>query len=160
MNKIFLILLTLILYFGTKSSTVYRDYQLEIVTDIVKSCNVLNEAEKINKTMVYAKKYSHDPIILSRLIRAESAYIQYRYNSKSGAIGLLQIMTNIHKIDDAFNIDTNMNYGAKLLRQYLSIDGTYKTALLKYGGWMCDRWEHRSNEAREYLNKVLGNDLK
>jgi len=41
-----------------------------------------------------------------------------------------------------------------------TVDGTYKTALLKYGGWMCDRWEHRSNEAREYLNKVLGNDLK
>jgi soluble lytic murein transglycosylase-like protein len=140
--------------FGEKgSTTVYQDYINERVMTIIRSCRVGSVEQKHEATMFYSKRYGHNPILIARLIRAESSYDEYKYNKYSTASGLMQIVTNIHDIQSPFSVDDSIKYGCMLLDKYY--DGCYDSALSRFGGWTLKKYSCETNKRAEYINKIL-----
>lgn len=110
-----------------------------------------------------ARKYELPPELLRGVIRAESNY-QVRAVSHAGAQGLMQLMPGTAKelgVDNPFDIEQNINGGARYLRKMLDkFDGDIKLALAaynagpgaveKYGGEVPPY-----QETERYVDKVL-----
>ncbi len=82
-----------------------------------------------------AAKYDLPPGLIRGVIRAESNF-QVQAVSKAGAQGLMQLMPATAKelgVSDAFDIDENVDGGARYLKQMLQqFDGDVKLALAAY----------------------------
>ena len=114
------------------------------------------------KVVYYAKKYNLPVRIFRELVKAESNF-NPKAVSKKGAMGLCQLMPETAKrlgVKDPFNVDENLNAGAKLLKELYRKYRSWKLALAaynageeaveKYGGIPPYR------ETRNYVKRILG----
>ena len=122
-----------------------------------------NNAKTIEEKVVYyAKKYNLPVRIFRELVKAESNF-NPKAVSKKGAMGLCQLMPETAKrlgVKDPFNVDENLNAGAKLLKELYRKYRSWKLALAaynageeaveKYGGIPPYR------ETRNYVKRILG----
>jgi peptidoglycan lytic transglycosylase len=124
----------------------------------------------------HAHNYDLDPALLAAVIYQESKF-KADAESKSGAIGLMQLLPDtakgiaIHtggsafRVDDLYDPELNVRYGAWYLRHLLRKYDDERTALAAYNAGQdnVDRWRRSGlgiqfPETRAYVNRV--EDLK
>ena len=120
----------------------------------------------------HARNYSLDPALLAAVIYQESKF-KADARSDSGAIGLMQLLPDTAKgiavhtggnafvVDDLFDPEINVRYGAWYLRHLLDKYGDERTALAAYNagqdnvdGWIQDGSGIRFEETRAYVDRV------
>jgi soluble lytic murein transglycosylase len=120
----------------------------------------------------HARHYRLDPALLAAVIYQESKF-RPDVRSKSGAVGLMQLLPAtakgiaIHtggtrfRVDDLYDPELNVRYGAWYLRHLLDRYGDEETALAAYnaGQENVDRWRRegggiRFAETRHYVSRV------
>jgi soluble lytic murein transglycosylase len=120
----------------------------------------------------HAQNYSLDPALLAAVIYQESKF-KANARSSSGAIGLMQLLPDTAKgiavhtggsafrVDDLFDPELNVRYGAWYLRHLLQKYGDERTALAAYNAGQdnVDRWRRSGvriqfAETRAYVNRV------
>lgn len=115
------------------------------------------------KIVYYARKYGLPVRIFRELVKAESNF-NPRAVSRKGAMGLCQLMPETARrlgVKDPFDVDENLNAGAKLLKKLYQKYRNWKLALAaynageraveKYGG------VPPYKETRDYVKKILRN---
>ena len=121
----------------------------------------------------HAVRYDLDPALLAGVIYAESEF-DTKARSKAGAIGLMQLLPSTAQgiarrtggtsfvVDDLYDPELNVRYGAWYLRHLLDRYGETRTALAAYhaGQGNVDRWRERGRdvvfpETRSYVERVL-----
>jgi soluble lytic murein transglycosylase len=124
----------------------------------------------------HARNYDLDPALLAAVIYQESKF-KADAESKSGAIGLMQLLPGTAKgialhtggsafrVDDLYDPELNVRYGAWYLRHLMRKYGDERTALAAYNAGQdnVDRWRRAASgirfpETRAYVNRV--EDLK
>jgi soluble lytic murein transglycosylase len=124
----------------------------------------------------HAVNYNLDPDLLAAVIYQESKF-RAGAKSKSGAIGLMQLLPDTAKgiavhtggtrfeVNDLYNPEINVRYGAWYLRHLLDKYGDERTALAAYNAGQdnVDRWRRQGRdiafaETRAYVKRV--EDLK
>ena len=101
-------------------------------------------------------KYKLDPTLILAVMAVESSFNPFAQSSV-GAQGLMQVRTNVHsdKYEDyggdlaAFDPVTNLQVGAKVLRESIDRNGSIEAGLRQYVGAAI------SGEDGGYVNKVL-----
>jgi soluble lytic murein transglycosylase len=120
----------------------------------------------------HARNYELDPALLAAVIYQESKF-KPNARSSSGAIGLMQLLPNTAKgiavhtggtqfrVDDLYNPEINVRYGAWYLRHLLQKYGDERTALAAYNAGQdnVDRWRRSGSgiqfsETRAYVDRV------
>jgi soluble lytic murein transglycosylase len=120
----------------------------------------------------HARNYRLDPPLLAAVIYQESKF-DANARSSSGAIGLMQLLPDTAKgiavrtggerfvVDDLYEPEINIRYGAWYLRHLLDKYGDEATALAAYnaGQTNVDRWQRegagiRFAETRHYVQRV------
>jgi soluble lytic murein transglycosylase len=120
----------------------------------------------------HARNYDLDPALLAAVIYQESKF-RANARSRSGAIGLMQLLPDTAKgialhtggtqfrVDDLYNPEINVRYGAWYLRHLLDKYGDERTALAAYnaGQENVDRWRRAGvgiqfPETRAYVERV------
>jgi peptidoglycan lytic transglycosylase len=120
----------------------------------------------------HADNYRLDPALLAAVIYQESKF-RSDVTSDSGAIGLMQLLPGTAKgiavhtggsrfrVDDLFNPEINVRYGAWYLRHLLDKYRDEKTALAAYnaGQQNVDEWRRAGrgivfDETRHYVDRV------
>jgi soluble lytic murein transglycosylase len=120
----------------------------------------------------HARNYHLDPALLAAVIDQESKF-RSGVKSRSGAIGLMQLLPDTAKgiavhtggtrfrVDDLYNPEINVRYGAWYLRHLLNKYGDERTALAAYnaGQENVDGWRRRGEgvafpETRHYVKRV------
>jgi soluble lytic murein transglycosylase len=120
----------------------------------------------------HARNYSLDPALLAAVIYQESKF-KADARSSSGAIGLMQLLPDTAKgiavhtggsafrVDDLFDPEINIRYGAWYLRHLLQKYGDERTALAAYNAGQdnVDRWLGSDlgiqfGETRAYVKRV------
>jgi peptidoglycan lytic transglycosylase len=124
----------------------------------------------------HAQNYDLDPALLAAVIYQESKF-KANARSSSGAIGLMQLLPDTAKgialhtggsqfrVDDLYDPEINVRYGAWYLRRLLQKYGDERTALAAYNAGQdnVDRWRREGvgiqfSETRAYVKRV--EDLK
>jgi soluble lytic murein transglycosylase len=124
----------------------------------------------------HAQNYDLDPALLAAVIYQESKF-KASARSSSGAIGLMQLLPDTAKgiavhtggtafrVDDLYNPEINVRYGAWYLRHLLQKYGDERIALAAYNAGQdnVDRWRRAGvgiqfAETRAYVDRV--EDLK
>src|SRR5438477_8705104 len=119
----------------------------------------------------HARNYDLDPALLAAVIYQESKF-QANARSKSGAIGLMQLLPDTAKgiavhtggskfvVSDLYNPEINVRYGAWYLHHLMQKYGDEDLALAAYnaGQQNVDRWRAQGqgiqfSETREYVDK-------
>ena len=113
------------------------------------------------KVVYYARRYGLPVRIFKELVRAESNF-NPKAVSRKGALGLCQLMPETARrlgVKNPFDVDENLNAGAKLLKELYRKYGNWKLALAaynagegaveKYGGVPPYR------ETKNYVNRIL-----
>jgi soluble lytic murein transglycosylase-like protein len=122
-----------------------------------------SEKERIEQSVAKAaEKYNLSENLLKGVIKAESAYNPLAV-SKAGAQGLMQLMPGTARelgVTDAFDIDQNIDGGARYLRKMLDrYDGDVALALAAYnaGPGTVDRYKGNVpyRETTTYVGRVL-----
>jgi soluble lytic murein transglycosylase len=120
----------------------------------------------------HARNYDLDPALLAAVIYQESKF-KADARSKSGAIGLMQLLPGtaegiaVHtggtafRVDDLYDPEINVRYGAWYLRHLLEKYGDERTALAAYNAGQdnVDRWRRSGSgiqfaETRAYVARV------
>jgi soluble lytic murein transglycosylase len=120
----------------------------------------------------HARNYRLDPALLAAVIDQESKF-RSTVKSRSGAIGLMQLLPGTAKgiavhtggtrfrVDDLYNPEINVRYGAWYLRHLIDKYGDERTALAAYnaGQENVDEWRRRGegiafSETRHYVKRV------
>jgi soluble lytic murein transglycosylase len=120
----------------------------------------------------HARNYQLDPALLAAVIYQESKF-KANARSSSGAIGLMQLLPDTAKgiavhtggsrfrVDDLYNPEINVRYGAWYLRHLLQKYADERTALAAYNAGQdnVDRWRRsgsgiRFSETRAYVDRV------
>jgi soluble lytic murein transglycosylase len=120
----------------------------------------------------HARNYSLDPALLAAVIYQESKF-EADARSKSGAIGLMQLLPNtakgiaIHtggsrfRVSDLYDPEINVRYGAWYLRHLIEKYDNEQTALAAYNAGQnnVDRWRRAGrgiqfSETRAYVDRV------
>jgi len=120
----------------------------------------------------HARNYDLDPALLAAVIYQESKF-RANARSSSGAIGLMQLLPDTAKgialhtggtafrVDDLYNPELNVRYGAWYLRHLLQKYGDERTALAAYNAGQdnVDRWRRSGlgiqfSETRAYVERV------
>lgn len=120
----------------------------------------------------HARNYRLDPTLLAAVVYQESKF-RRRARSSSGAIGLMQLLPDTAKgialhtggtrfrVDDLYDPELNVRYGAWYLRHLLDKYHDERTALAAYnaGQWNVDRWRRERTgigfaETRHYVDRV------
>jgi soluble lytic murein transglycosylase len=120
----------------------------------------------------HAHNYHLDPALLAAVIYQESKF-RSDVTSKSGAIGLMQLLPataegiaihtggNRFRVNDLYNPEINVRYGAWYLRHLLDKYGDERTALAAYnaGQENVDEWRRDNRgivfaETRHYVERV------
>ncbi len=124
---------------------------------------VLSEREQIEQCVQKAAaKYSLPPALIKAVIRAESNF-QVGAVSRAGARGLMQLMPATAKelgVTDSFDIDQNIDGGAKYLRRMLNrFDGNVRHALAAYNAGPGTVIKYNGHvpypETQQYIKRVL-----
>jgi soluble lytic murein transglycosylase len=121
----------------------------------------------------HARNYELDPALLAAVIYRESEF-DADARSESGAIGLMQLLPDTaegiaqytggtrFRVDDLYDPEINVRYGAFYLRRLLRKYGEERLALAAYNAGQAnvDRWLARDGrigfpETREYVEEVL-----
>ncbi len=117
------------------------------------------------KVVYYAKKYGLPVRIFKELVRAESNF-NPKAVSRKGAMGLCQLMPETAKrlgVKDPFDVDENLNGGAKLLKELYQKYRNWKLALAAYnaGEEAVDRYRGVPpyRETKNYVKRILGRAL-
>lgn len=117
----------------------------KLATYIAEKYNVpLSNAEKIVYfTFVESNKKDLDPALVLSVIDVESTFQQFT-KSRSGAVGLTQIMPKVHKEKigalrkenmDLWSITGNIKVGTQILKEYVDLaGGNLRKALQMYNG--------------------------
>ncbi len=111
---------------------------INVETKIESNNIIISTEQRINVAIENAsKKYRIDKGILRAIIKAESNF-NPSVTSSAGAQGLMQIMPSNFSflgISNGYDIEQNINGGAKLLRNYLDrYNGNIEMALMAYNG--------------------------
>lgn len=111
---------------------------INVETKIESNNNITSTEQRINVAIENAsKKYRIDKGILRAIIKAESNF-NPSVTSSAGAQGLMQIMPSNFSflgISNGYDIEQNINGGAKLLRNYLDrYNGNIEMVLMAYNG--------------------------
>ena len=120
----------------------------------------------------HAQNYDLDPALLAAVIYQESKF-KADARSSSGAIGLMQLLPdtakgialhtggNQFRVDDLYDPEINVRYGAWYLRHLLQKYGEERTALAAYNAGQdnVDRWRRAGSgiqfsETRNYVDRV------
>jgi soluble lytic murein transglycosylase len=120
----------------------------------------------------HARNYNLDPALLAAVIYQESKF-KADARSSSGAIGLMQLLPStaegiaLHtggsrfEVDDLYDPEINVRYGAWYLRHLLQKYGDERTALAAYNAGQdnVDRWRAAGREiafaeTRHYVDRV------
>jgi soluble lytic murein transglycosylase len=120
----------------------------------------------------HARNYRLDPALLAAVIYQESKF-KSNARSKSGAIGLMQLLPDTAKgiavhtggtrfrVDDLYDPELNVRYGAWYLRHLLTKYGDEREALAAYNAGQdnVDRWRRAGKqiqfpETRAYVKRV------
>jgi soluble lytic murein transglycosylase len=120
----------------------------------------------------HARNYRLDPALLAAVIYQESKF-EADARSDSGAIGLMQLLPDTAKgiavhtggnafvVDDLYDPEINVRYGAWYLRHLLNKYGDERTALAAYNAGQdnVDRWRRAGrgigfSETRAYVDRV------
>ena len=110
-----------------------------------------------------AQKYNLPANLLRGVIRAESNF-QVKAVSHAGAQGLMQLMPGTAKelgVDNPFDIEQNIDGGARYLRKMLdSFGGDIKVALAAYNAGPGTVEKYGGNvppyqETKQYIDRVL-----
>jgi soluble lytic murein transglycosylase len=120
----------------------------------------------------HARNYSLDPALLAAVIYQESKF-KADARSTSGAIGLMQLLPDTAKgiavhtggsafrVQDLYDPEINVRYGAWYLRHLLQKYGDERTALAAYNAGQdnVDRWRLAGrgiqfSETRHYVDRV------
>ncbi len=120
----------------------------------------------------HADNYSLDPALLAAVIYQESKF-KPDARSTSGAIGLMQLLPDTAKgialhtggsafrVDDLYDPELNVRYGAWYLRHLLRKYGDERSALAAYNAGQdnVDRWRREGrgiqfSETRAYVDRV------
>jgi soluble lytic murein transglycosylase len=120
----------------------------------------------------HARNYDLDPALLAAVVYQESKF-HADARSGSGAIGLMQLLPATAKgiavhtggsrfrVDDLYDPEINVRYGAWYLRHLLEKYGDERTALAAYNAGQdnVDRWRAGGRgiafaETRHYVNRV------
>jgi soluble lytic murein transglycosylase len=120
----------------------------------------------------HARNYDLDPALLAAVIYQESKF-KADARSSSGAIGLMQLLPDTAKgialhtggtafrVDDLYDPEINVRYGAWYLRHLLQKYGDERTALAAYNAGQdnVDRWRRAGvgiqfPETRAYVDRV------
>jgi soluble lytic murein transglycosylase len=120
----------------------------------------------------HARNYELDPALLAAVIYQESKF-KADAQSKSGAIGLMQLLPDTAKgialhtggtrfrVDDLYDPEINVRYGAWYLRHLLTKYGDEQEALAAYNAGQdnVDRWQRAGKqiqfaETRAYVKRV------
>ncbi len=116
---------------------VVNEYQCNIVSDLLIIQKIMDDGATLiqAKTIIEASnRYNIDPVLISVLIKSESAYKRDKHSLK-GVIGLCGINTNVWK-DLPFNVyldSGNIEACAYILNHYLEkSDYDYLKAITKY----------------------------
>ncbi len=124
---------------------------------------VLSKREQIEQCVQKAAaKYSLPPALIKAVIRAESNF-QVGAVSRAGARGLMQLMPATAKelgVTDSFDIDQNIDGGAKYLRRMLNrFDGNVRHALAAYNAGPGTVIKYNGHvpypETQQYIKRVL-----
>ena len=115
-----------------------------------------------NNVQKAAAKYNLPPQLINAVIRAESNF-KVRAVSSAGARGLMQLMPATAKelgVENSFDIEQNIDGGAKYLRKMLDrFGGNVRKALAAYnaGPGTVIKYNGRVPypETRQYVNRVL-----
>jgi soluble lytic murein transglycosylase-like protein len=132
----------------------------------------LKPAREYYNKLVYAKsnKYNVDPSLVSAMIKVESNW-NYKVVSRSGAIGLMQLMPSTARamdVKDPLNPEENIEGGIKYLRYLLDrFDGDLTLAIAAYNAGPTKVRKYNGippiRETRQYVKRVLtiynGSDL-
>ena len=121
----------------------------------------------------HARNYDLDPALLAAVIYRESKF-DPNARSRSGAIGLMQLLPTTAKgialhtggsrfvVDDLYDPEINVRYGAFYLRRLLRKYGNVRLALAAYnaGQQNVDEWRATGKgiefpETRQYVDEVL-----
>jgi peptidoglycan lytic transglycosylase len=121
----------------------------------------------------HAEQYDLDPALLAGVIYAESEFDR-KARSSAGAIGLMQLLPataegiakrtggSAFVVDDLYDPELNVRYGAWYLRHLLDRYGDERTALAAYhaGQGNVDSWRAHGRgivfpETRAYVDRVL-----
>jgi soluble lytic murein transglycosylase len=120
----------------------------------------------------HARNYRLDPALLAAVIYEESRF-RSGARSSSGAVGLMQLLPataegiairtggTAFRVDDLYNPEINVRYGAWYLRHLLDKYGDEQTALAAYNAGQdnVDRWRREGvgiqfPETRAYVSRV------
>jgi soluble lytic murein transglycosylase len=120
----------------------------------------------------HARNYNLDPALLAAVIYQESKF-KAAARSTSGAIGLMQLLPDTAKgialhtggsafrVEDLYDPEINVRYGAWYLRHLLRKYGDEPTALAAYNAGQdnVDRWRRAGrgiqfSETRHYVDRV------
>jgi len=120
----------------------------------------------------HARNYHLDPVLLAAVIYQESKF-RSSARSHSGAIGLMQLQPTTaegiairtggtrFRVDDLYEPELNVRYGAWYLRHLLDKYGDERTALAAYNAGQdnVDRWLREGSgiafpETRAYVDRV------
>ena len=120
------------------NSKVNVESNINVETKIESNDNITSTEQRINVAIENAsKKYRIDKGIIRAIIKAESNF-NPSVTSSAGAQGLMQIMPanfSFLGISNGYDIEQNINGGAKLLRNYLDrYNGDLEMALMAYNG--------------------------
>lgn len=120
--------------------------------------------QRIEKSIhTAARKYDLPPNVIKGVIKAESNF-QITAVSHAGARGLMQLMPETARelgVDDPFDIEQNIDGGARYLRQMLDkFGGDLKTALAAYNAGPGAVEKYGGNvppypETKQYVRRVL-----
>ena len=121
----------------------------------------------------HARNYHLDPALLAAVIYQESKF-RPSARSKSGAIGLMQLQPATargiairtggtrFRVDDLYEPEINVRYGAFYLRRLLNKYGNVRLALAAYNAGQAnvDEWREKGEgiafpETRQYVDEVL-----
>jgi hypothetical protein len=125
--------------------------------------SVLTERDRIEESIQKAAaKYSLPPGLIRAVIRAESNF-QVDAVSRAGAKGLMQLMPATAKelgVTDSFDVNQNIDGGAKYLRRMLDrFGGNIKKALAAYNAGPGTVMKYDGQvpypETRQYVKRVL-----
>ena len=132
----------------------------------------LKPAREYYNNLVYAKsnKYNVEPSLVSAMIKVESNW-NYKVVSRSGAIGLMQLMPSTARamdVKDPLNPEENIEGGIKYLRYLLDrFDGDLTLAIAAYNAGPTKVRKYNGippiRETQQYVKRVLtiynGSDL-
>ena len=83
----------------------------------------------------FSYHYNVDPVKILAIMKVESAFNAKAHNVGDG-IGLMQVVSSIHKIPPKLLLDPyhNIKAGVKIFAEYRSKSKSFKEALLRYNG--------------------------